>query len=238
MVYRLLLTVAIFIAGNVYSQKVSVIEFRDYLIKEGLRDRFIDTFRVYIEDSQNARGAYILAKYTVKDNPNHFYWIRGFESMDSRKTALEGFYNSQYWSRNKRVSAGVVVNYDNVHLMQPLDSSAVFDGAWFNKKEVAVVDVYIANGRRQELLGFFRNRYSIVLKETGFKEMSYWISENEPNSYPVLPMFQDVNAVITVSLFDTEKEYEKAEAKLTSAIKEELNTIATTHQAIVLYRVR
>lgn len=236
-IFKLLPLVIFLMASGAAAQNVSVIELRDYLIKQHLRDKFIDTFRIYIEDTQNARGAHILAKYSVKNEPDHFYWIRGFENMNSRKNALEGFYNSAYWAKTKRVSAGVVINFDNVHLLKPLDSSSTFDGSWFRRKGVTIVDVFIANGRRNELIEFFKKSYDSVLTKAGFLTRSYWIAEDGPNTYPVLPMFQDTNLVAVISIFQSEREYVNAAKKISGKSIEQLNGIATLHHTIVLFPV-
>ena len=41
-------------------KKIQVLELRNYVIAEGGRDKFIDSFKVYIEDFQNSKGAYVL----------------------------------------------------------------------------------------------------------------------------------------------------------------------------------
>lgn len=226
----------LFFSDSLYSQKLQVIELRNYLIQDGLRDRFIDTFKVYIEDSQNARGAFVTGKYHVKDAANNFFWIRGFENMPARKNALEGFYNSEYWSKTKRVSAGVVVNFDNVHLLQPLDSATGIDASWFRKKNgVTVIDFYIANGRRKELIDFFNLKYRLVLQRTGASDISYWVCEDEHNNYPSLPMFQDENLVVVIRLFDNEKVYREGLKRIPVYVTNELLGIETVHQTLVLY---
>src|SRR5689334_6294449 len=71
------------------NRKIHVLELRNYVIAEGGRDQFIDSFKTSVEDYQNSKGAYILGLYKVKDAENNFFWLRGYDSMAARKKAME-----------------------------------------------------------------------------------------------------------------------------------------------------
>ena len=55
------------------STKIQVLELRNYLLKPGQRDYFIDSFEIKIMDTLNARGNYVLGQYRVKDAPETFF---------------------------------------------------------------------------------------------------------------------------------------------------------------------
>lgn len=225
-------------------KKISVLELRNYVIKEGGRDNFIDSFRVYIEDSQNVKGAYVLGKYHVKGAKDNYFWFRGFADMPSRQKALEAFYSSPYWQKTSRVSAEYVVNFHNVHLLKPVnittgDTLSGFNASWFDQpKGIAVIDFYIGNHRRNEVIEFFRDQYHARLREAGVRNISYWIAEDEPNNYPQHPVFQNNDLLVSVSFFKNEKEFDAAMKKISGKTREEFLKVVTLHEQLIITPAR
>jgi len=229
------------------SGKVKVIELRNYLMRSGQRDNFIDSFKIKVVDSLNGRRNYVLGQYRVKDAPDNFCWIRGFDDMTSRKIALEGFYDSKYWKKHVSIPQKYVVGYTNVYLLKPvritdssMDSTAGFETDWFDKAQrLAVVDFYVANERRNLLLDFVETMYDSILHAAGVKDISYWISETTHNDYPSLPVFQDKNLLVTITLFKDEPHYNAIKKRIETVMSEEqkfyMNRIVTTKTTWVLY---
>lgn len=228
------------------SRKVKVIELRNYLIKTGYRDYFIDFFEHIAVDTLNARGNYVLGQYRVKGSPNSFFWIRGFDDMTSRPEALEAFYSSSYWKQHESVPLTYVAGYTNVYLLKPLnltdkrtDSTSGFEMDWFGKqKGLAVVDFYVANEMRTQWIDFVATYYDSVMRASGVKEVSYWISETSPNNFPSLPVFQDKNLLVTITFFKDELQYNNTKKKIESSMNEkdkfDMNRILTTKTTWVL----
>jgi hypothetical protein len=232
-------------ADYYHDKKIQVLELRNYVLREGGRDKFIDSFKVYIEDSQNAKGAYVLGLYRVKSAENNFFWLRGYENMPARKKAMEDFYSSNYWSGIVRIAREFVINFHNVHLLKPYDintgdSTLGFDAKWFDKpKGVAVIDVYTGNGTRADVIGYVKNTYHNLLISAGVKDISYWIAEDKPNNYPQHPVFQDSNSLVSISFFKNENEYRKVRKKLAEKMgadmRNEMRRIFTLYNNVVLY---
>ena len=231
---------------NAQSKNIKVIELRNYLLRPGQRDNFIDSFEVKIMDSLNGRRNYVLGQYRVRDAPDNFLWIRGFDDMASRKTALEGFYTSKYWEQLVNIPRKYVMNYTNVYLLKPLriadrkmDSTVTIGTDWFGKpKGLAVVDFYVANEMRNLLLEFFTTTYDSVLHAAGVKDISYWMSETAPNDYP-LPAFQDKNLLVTITFFNNQSQYIGTKSRIEEIMNEEqkfrMNRLVTTKTSWVLY---
>ena len=244
----MLFNILLFLAAPIHAQskRIKVIELRNYLLRPGQRDNFKDSFEIKILDTLNRRGNHVLGQYTVKDAPDNFVWVRGFDDMKSRLKALQGFYASKYWQQHVSIPRKYVLNYMNVYLLKPLhisqekiDSTSTFNADWFGKqKGVAIVDFYIANQRRKELLDFVRNTYDSVLSVSGVKDVSYWISEMAPNDYP-LPAFQDKNLLVTITFFKNETEYVAAQKRIESNMTQEqkfaMKAIVTTKSTWELY---
>ena len=226
-------------------KKIQVLELRNYVLAEGGRDKFIDSFKVYIEDSQNARGAYVLGLFKVKDAENNFFWFRGYDSMPARKRAMEDFYSSHYWATITRIPQEFVINFHNVHLLKPFDintgdSTSGIDAMWFDRpKGIAVIDFYTGNGTRNEVITYVRNTYHNLLVSAGVKNISYWIAEDQPNNYPQHPVFQDSNSLVSISFFKNENEYRSVKTKLAGEMdagkRNDMRKVFTIHSSIMLY---
>ena len=76
---------------------MNTIELRNYLLKPGTRDKFIQYFKDHFIESQNALGAYTLGLFNIKGEDDRFFWIRGFDSMQERSRFLPAFYGGEVW---------------------------------------------------------------------------------------------------------------------------------------------
>lgn len=98
---------------------IGVIELRNYLIKLGLRDRFIHYFEENFIEPQEALNGYLLGQYRVKGADDNFFWIRGFKNMQERSHFLPTFYYGPVWKQHKEIANAMLANNDNVYLLQP-----------------------------------------------------------------------------------------------------------------------
>ena len=230
---------------STFSQDVKTIELRNYLIRPGQRDNYITTFETKLVDTLNLMRNYVFGQFRVKDAQDNFVWIRGFESMDSRKEDLKRFFTSEFWKRNQSAPGKYLLNYMNVYLLRPIDiydqdNLKTFKGEWFGKsKGVVVVDFYVANERRPQLIAFVKSKYDSIVRAAGVNNISYWVSEPEPNNYPDLPVFQDKNLLVSISIFKDEKTYRSISENVVKSMGTELMyemlRIVTTKTTWVLY---
>ena len=246
MMRKVILVMSIWLSSiSTYSQDVKTIELRNYLIRPGQRDSYITAFETNLVDTLNLMKNFVFGQFRVKDAKDNFVWIRGFESMDSRKEDLKSFFTSEFWARNRSIPSKYLVNYTNVYLLRPIDifkveSKITFNGKWFGKpKGVAVVDFYVANDRLPQLIDFVKSKYDSIIRSAGVKDISYWVSEPEPNNYPDLPAFQDKNLLVSISFFKDENTYKSVSQELEKGLSAELRHqmlgIVTTKTTWVLY---
>ena len=233
--------------AQVDSKEVEVIEIRNYLVKPGQRDTYVEGFETYFIDTLNAHGNYVLGQYRVKGEPDNFVWIRGFEDMPARKKALEDFFSSLQWEKYGNIPGEHLLGYTNVYLLKPLNLADSLDGknksfptAWFGRsKRVAVVDFYVANEMLNQLIEFVDTKYDSLVRAAGVKDITYWVSETSPNNFPGLPAFQDKNLLVSIAFYKDEQEYEEMTKKLVASMDEESKfTFAkcfTTKNTWVLY---
>lgn len=194
------------------SKELEVLELRNYLIKPEQRDNYINFFESEFKDTLNAKGNYILGQYRVKNAPDNFLWIRGFENMQAREEGYKAFYASKQWKDNSDVALEYILNYDNVYLLQPIkilegeaEANKLYDSEWFGKpKGVTVIDFYIARGKRDQFVEFLNSTYKPVLNTIGINDISYWISLENPDETCV-----NEDLIVAISFFRNESEYNK-----------------------------
>jgi hypothetical protein len=223
---------------------IKVIELRNYLIKPGRRDEFINLFEENFTRSQNILGGYTLGQYRVKGAEDNFFWIRGFKDMSTRiKFLNEFYYNSPDWKRNKSAANSMLLNNDNVHLLKPLsqgDSNSGFSTNWFGRRKgIAVVDLYTSNTKLERLIEFMKTKYSGMLDKEVLGNTSLWISEMTPNDFTALPVFQDRNLLVRITFYKNELEYQEkiksVDSKMDDALKAEMADLVTIQHTLIIY---
>ncbi|MFL5740200.1 MAG: hypothetical protein ACJ75B_08280 [Flavisolibacter sp.] len=232
---------------NTLSRKIGVIELRNYVTKPGLRDSFIHYFEENFVQSQESLGGFLLGRYRIKGEEDHFCWIRGFENMQSRSQFLPSFYNGTFWKEHRSVANSMLANNDNVYLLRPMvlqqDSLKpvpyVDSRSLLPRPGIAVIRLYIANTKLPKLMTLFAKEYLSLLRECGFRDYSIWTSEMEPNTFPQLPVFQDPNLMVLISFFPNESEYNTVmhliEKRLPPNLLLELNDTITLSSTWYLY---
>lgn len=226
---------------------IGVIELRNYLLKEGKRDAFIGYFESHFIESQKVLNGYPLAQYSVKGSDHNFCWIRGFENMSTRSAFLPAFYYGAYWKQHRNMANAMIANNDNVHLLRSLvwqqDSlvpvASISSALLQPHQRIAVVDFYIANSKLQQLLTLFAKNYLPIVKRCDIDAYTLWISEEIPNDFPQLPVFQDKNLLVAITFYKDEEEYKEKMKLVTSKIDEtlmaNLQDVITTKHSMILF---
>jgi hypothetical protein len=205
---------------------IGVIELRNYVMKHGMRERFIPLFEENFVTSQDTLGGHILGRYRVKDQEDHFCWIRGFANMTTRAGFLPSFYHGAVWRAHRNEANAMLANNDNVYLLKPMrlvgDSmvaaSSVAAEVLAPQQGVTVVQLFVANSKLAHLLKLFSGDYARRRRVAGFSRYSVWTSEMAENSFPQLPVFQDKNLLVVFSFFASEAEFRAAEKRLAAGM--------------------
>lgn len=229
------------------NQRIGVIELRNYLMKEGTRDRFIEYYESNLVQPQSNLKGYTVGGYRVKDEENRFCWIRGFENMKSRSSFLPAFYYSDEWKKHRTTANSMLANNDNVYLLRPLKmqgdelvpADEIKAAQLLPDGGITVVDFYIANTKLNVLKELFAKEYLPLYDSCGVNNFSLWVSEEEVNDFPQLPVFQDKNLLVQISFYKNEPTYKEAVKKLASVttkkLKAELLDAVTIHNSWILY---
>ena len=226
---------------------IGIIELRNYVMKNGLRDSFIHYFEENLIEPQNAIKGYVIGQYRVKGLEDNFCWIRGFKGMKERSSFLPAFYYGPEWKKHKRVANPMLANNDNVYLLRPLllHNDSLEPAKSINRfllipnKGIAVINFYIANTKLDQLLKLFAKEYLPLLKECGVNDCTLWTSVMEENDFPRLPVFQDKNLLVTITFYKNELDYgetmKKIDSKMTDDLKASLQDVITIKNTMILY---
>ena len=76
-----------------------IIEMRTYKTKAGLRSQFLDIFRRKSIPAHNEIGMKILGPFLSLEDPDTFFFMRGFPDLASREPMKAKFYESELWKR-------------------------------------------------------------------------------------------------------------------------------------------
>jgi hypothetical protein len=97
-----------------------IVELRQYTLKPGRRDELVDIFEQHFVESQQAVGMTLIGQFYDLGDPDRFVWLRGFEDMAARKTALTAFYfESEAWRTHGPAANATMIDSSDVLLLRP-----------------------------------------------------------------------------------------------------------------------
>ncbi|MFN0038892.1 MAG: NIPSNAP family protein [Burkholderiales bacterium] len=73
-------------------------ELRSYRIKDGKRERWVKLMEEGIIPYQVARGMVIVGSWVDQEQPDHYLWMRRFESEEERKALYKAVYEDPAWN--------------------------------------------------------------------------------------------------------------------------------------------
>ena len=76
-----------------------IIEMRTYKTKPGKRPPFLDIFRSKSIPAHNEIGMKILGPFLSVEDPDTFFFMRGFPDLQSREPMKAKFYEGELWKR-------------------------------------------------------------------------------------------------------------------------------------------
>jgi NIPSNAP len=76
-----------------------IIEMRTYKTKAGQRSDFLEIFRAKSIPAHVEIGMKILGPFLSVEDPDTFFFMRGFPDLPSREPMKEKFYEGQLWKR-------------------------------------------------------------------------------------------------------------------------------------------
>ena len=187
--------------------RCSVYELRQYTLRPGVRDAFVALFDAELVESQEDAGMLILGQFTDLDRPDVFVWIRGFSDMTCRRAALETFYGGPVWAAHRMIANAMMLDSNDVLLLKtaggtaPLETHlrhrATSGGTTLPTSVITVAVQPIPIGEADSALD--RNREQLSRASDGGVVLGQLLTECAPNSFPQLPIRDDVHVLVTIA---------------------------------------
>ena len=76
-----------------------IIEMRTYRLKPGVRAEFLQIFRTRSMPAHREIGMKIMGPYLSIEDPDVFFFMRGFPDLASREPLKARFYEGELWKR-------------------------------------------------------------------------------------------------------------------------------------------
>ena len=97
-----------------------IIEMRTYKTKPGTRARFLEIFRAKSMPAHAEIGMKILGPFLSIEDPDMFFFMRGFPDLQSRDPMKARFYEGELWKRElEAVLLPMLEKYDVVLVDDP-----------------------------------------------------------------------------------------------------------------------
>lgn len=216
-------------AGKTASERprqlcIPIVELRQYTLHPRQRDVLIELFERAFIEPQQAMGIAVIGQFRDLEDPNRFVWLRGFPDMDKRLTALQAFYGGPVWQKYREVANATMVDSDNVLLLHPARPTSGFfldarDRPSHDIQEVSpgLVEATILSFETPpdaNFLDFFEGALAPVLTKSGASILSYFVTEESPNTFPALPVREGEQMFVWFSSFRDQAAYDEHVAVL------------------------
>lgn len=190
-----------------------IVELRRYAMQPGRRDDLIALFEERFVESQEALGATVLGTFRDLDHPDRFVWLRGFEGPQARHDALDGFYTGPVWQANRAAANATIADSDDVLQLSPVGPGFELAGqarapVGSDARSDAVVTATICPIREGETAAFaqaFARDVAPALAAAGAPVLAAFATDPRPNSYPRLPVREDLQVFVWFQAFPHEE---------------------------------
>jgi hypothetical protein len=92
-----------------------IIEMRTYKTKPGMRSQFLEVFRSKSIPAHAEIGMKILGPFLSVEDPDTFFFMRGFPDLSSREPMKAKFYEGELWKRElENILLPMLENYEVV----------------------------------------------------------------------------------------------------------------------------
>ncbi len=187
---------------------LNVFELRNYVMQPGKRDVLIDMFEREFIESQEVLGSRVAASFCNLDNPDRFVWLRGFESMETRAKALDGFYSGALWQGLRNEANATMIDSDDVLLLRPVSGVAWARGerapigaTAIPQSMIVCATYFLRPGGDAAFASFFAGEIAPALRDRGAEITATLATEHSPNSYPRLPVRENETVFVALLRF-------------------------------------
>jgi quinol monooxygenase YgiN len=198
-----------------------IVELRRYALKPGARETLIELFDRELVEPQEEAGMQVLGQFRDLDDPDSFVWFRGFSDMPTRKRALETFYGGPTWKAHAQAANATMIDVNNVLLLRPLDGLELDQvgrpgpGSTAPLSGLLVVTIYTTTDTAaRDFPEFFRGEVEPALHEASIVVLATYVTEPSPNTYPALPVRENHNVFVWMTMYMDEADHARHAATL------------------------
>ena|SRR5579871_2111101 len=98
-----------------------IFEMRSYKLKPGKRETFLATFRSKVKPAHAEIGMTIYGPFPSVEDPDAFFFIRGFPDLASRDPMKEAFYEGPLWKGELENFLMPMIDHFEVMLVDDVD---------------------------------------------------------------------------------------------------------------------
>jgi hypothetical protein len=153
----------------------------------------------------------VIGTFRDLDRPNRFVWLRGFADMHSRLSGLTGFYGGPVWKAHREQANATMIDSDNVLLLRAPENAAAFKvmaarPALGEKKKAGLIvaTIYYLQAAPDKARNVFTTRVRAGLEEAGVPVLAWFVSEEEPNNFPRLPVREGERVLVWFTRYDSD----------------------------------
>jgi heme-degrading monooxygenase HmoA len=97
-----------------------IVEMRTYKTKPGKRAEFLETFRAKSIPAHREIGMKILGPFVSLEDPDTFFFMRGFPDLAAREPMKAKFYEGELWKRElEHILMPILDDYEVVLVDDP-----------------------------------------------------------------------------------------------------------------------
>jgi hypothetical protein len=94
--------------------RMAFFELRQYRIKPGHHDDWIKLMEEEILPFQTSKGMVIVGSWWDEQDPEHYIWMRRFESEEERERQYEAVYQSDRWKNDISDRVGEIMDRSQI----------------------------------------------------------------------------------------------------------------------------
>jgi hypothetical protein len=175
-----------------------IVELRRYALRPGARDTLIDLFERHFIAGQEAEGIGLLGRYRDLDDPDLFFWVRGFPDGAARARSLAAFYGGPAWRDHREAANATMIDSDNVLQLRPLRLGAIdVDGT------VVATVCSLREPAGDAFVAAFDREIAPQIAAAGGELLATFVTDERPNDFPPLPVREDVRAFVWFARYPT-----------------------------------
>jgi hypothetical protein len=106
--------------GDAVGRGFMIVEMRTYKLTSGFRTKFLEVFRGKSMPAHAEIGMKILGPFLSVEDPDTFFFMRGFPDLASREPMKAKFYEGELWKRElENLMMPMIEKYDVVLVDDP-----------------------------------------------------------------------------------------------------------------------